>query len=209
MGNKAGNPKGRAKREKRRAKKREQIREKLAQQPHKPRHYKTAREILSQGLGVFARLVEVSEAEHNRIELFLYQRVERVRQGSHDPNDWACLVTGLLEAMNVARAVADDLQRTEMIREVKGAAKLYDMLRYHFQETGEILQENLDSLQDTLVKFAKIKRCGAFNREDLIKVVQDIEDNFKDRIFQLFDGEPKSGIIEITYEQPEVRHAAC
>lgn len=176
--------------------------------PSQGQHHKSAGQILAKGLGVYARLVEVSEAEHNRIELFLYQRVERVRQGSHDPNDWACLVTGLLEAMNVARAVADDLQRTEMIREVKGAAKLYDMLRYHFQETGEILQENLDSLQDTLVKFAKIKRCGAFNREDLIKVVQDIEDNFKDRIFQLFDGEPKSGIIEITYEQPEVRHAA-
>lgn len=167
------------------------------------RHHKDAREILSDGLGVYARLVEVSDAEHTKIELFLLQRLEAVHNGSENLDDWSCVVTALLEGYNIARAVADDTQRAELIREVKYGAKMFDMLRYHFQQTGEILEQNYEGMRQVILHFGELKRCGAFNRQDLLDVVKDIEKNFNRRIRELFDGVPRSGLIEIKYEQPK------
>lgn len=160
--------------------------------------HKDARGLLCEnGYGVFSRFIDMEESDYDTMERFLWLRLSLVKDGSKNNDDWACVVTGLLEGYNLARAVADDAQREGFIREMKRGAKLYDGMRYHFQETGEVLQANLEALRDVLRLASDLKRCGSFNRQDLLDVIIDIEKNFKDRVCELFDGVPRSGIIEL------------
>ncbi len=171
--------------------------------------HKNSTALLNKGFGPFARFVMMEDEDYDNMERFVWQRLKLVREGSTNDDDWACLVTALLEGYNLARVIVDDTQRDSFIREMRRGAKLYDVLRYHYQKTGEVLHENLDALQEVLIVASDLKRCGSFDRQDLLDVIENVRDNFMPLLLELFDGMPKSGIVECEqYITPKEYHAA-
>lgn len=164
----------------------------------RPRQFhRTRRQMLQDfGVGVFAKFTPLTEGQKDRLKLVMAARINAILAGSTDPHDWSYVAASLLEGYVTAKAIANDEQRDGWIRDIKGAAKLFDAAAVHFQNTGIVSEANILAVDEVLKDFDDLKYEGPFDRQDNIDVLNYVSANRAQIMIELFDGKPKAGLLD-------------